>query len=108
MLTSNPNSHITPASLKKLSMSPRMMDVNIGHVFNALMKAKGLKHTCPKCKGEGYLYKSVNTYPAGCPDSGWVDQIEDRWFQCDLCKGEGYTASEYEVVTESVKYQVKQ
>lgn len=54
------------------------------------LKAK-YPHKCPKCDGKGYTVKRVNTYPSGFPDSGWVDQMEDISYVCDVCKGQGFT-----------------
>lgn len=58
-------------------------------------------YKCPKCGGTGYLIKQINTYPSGLPDSGWVEHLEDRYFECDLCHGYGYTAIEYVPKTET-------
>lgn len=48
-------------------------------------------YECPKCTGLGYEVKSVNTYPSGLPDSGWVDQMEDIAYVCHVCNGQGFT-----------------
>lgn len=51
-----------------------------------------LPHECPKCKGKGSSSVKYNAYPKGMPDSGWVDDWKYKVVECDLCKGEGYTA----------------
>lgn len=48
-------------------------------------------YTCPKCNGRGFEEKTVNTYPSGLPDSGWVDQMETFNITCNLCNGQGFT-----------------
>ena len=58
-------------------------------------------YKCPKCGGTGYIMKKINTYPSGLPDSGWVEQLEDRYYECDLCHGYGYTSIEYVPKTET-------
>lgn len=54
------------------------------------LKAK-YPHQCPKCEGKGFEVKRINTYPSGLPDSGWVDQMEDISYVCDICNGQGFT-----------------
>lgn len=48
-------------------------------------------YKCPKCESNGFIVRRVNTYPSGLPDSGWVDQMEDIKYVCDICNGQGYT-----------------
>ena len=50
---------------------------------------------CPKCNGCGYVEERYNAYPSGMPDSGWVIDWKYRKVECDLCKGHGYTTTEY-------------
>lgn len=55
-------------------------------------KIQGKKiHKCPKCGGSGTITKEVNVaeYWECC------ERLVYRTFECDLCKGEGYTEKEY-------------
>ena len=71
-------------------------------------KLKNPGYPCPKCNSRGYIIKKINTYPSGLPDSGWVEQLEDDYIECDLCKGKGYTDIKYKpkVETKVVGYEV--
>lgn len=55
------------------------------------MSERGLNYECPKCGGKGYIMEKYNAYPMGLPDSGWVDDIQFRKIDCDICHGNGYT-----------------
>lgn len=103
MLKSNPNDRVTCAQIRKLC-DRITFNASARSVLSSLLSRRGLKHVCPKCNGEGYIKRVVNTYPSGLPDSGWVDQMDVIWSECDLCKGEGYTADEYEKQVSEVKY----
>lgn len=65
-------------------------------ISDIVAELKGEKiHTCPKCKGRGYITEEYNGYPSGLPDSGWVYEPAYRDIKCNLCNGIGYTEHEY-------------
>ena len=61
-----------------------------------LEKFKGKrKYKCPKCKGVGKLQKINPFWDSPEPGLGFSDDGKYELFDCDLCKGKGYTAHEY-------------
>lgn len=70
-------------------------------------KMNKLPHRCPKCNGHAGAQVRYNAYPSNLPDSGWVDDWKYKWVDCDLCKGEGYTAQELVAKPVQVEYVTK-
>ena len=60
-----------------------------------ITKLKGPNiHPCPKCGTHGFSMVKYNAYPSGLPDSGWVDDWQEKKVTCSLCDGLGYTEKE--------------
>jgi hypothetical protein len=72
-------------------------------VFNTY----GKKYRCPKCNTQGGTTEYYNAYPSGLPDSGFVQDMQPKFVECDLCEGHGYTEIEYKpkLKTEVVGYE---
>ena len=77
-----------------------------GRTIDHMIAIQKLKRpfVCPKCEGKGYNETDVNLYPAGLPDSGWVDDIHRLKLTCSLCDGHGYTEKEYMTKVLEVEY----
>jgi len=77
-----------------------------GKVFDtadACAAHEGL-HKCPKCAGSGKRQEKYDAYPSNLPDSGFVEKIQIRHVECDLCKGIGYTKEKFEAVQSVTAY----